>query len=360
MTSALRIHAGPTALRHLREQGLRPEHVRVVPAAAGGPKGLVLNPLDRFIFGHWLAASPRPVHLVGASIGAWRMASACLRDADRGLSEMAEAYVTQQYPHRPGKGPRASDVSAIFGAMLAAHLGCRAAEVLAHPTRRLHVVASRGRHLLRRDGRLRTPLGYAGAALSNVVHRRLLGLWLERVLFSDPREALPLPLVDLGTRRVALDAGNLALAVQASCSIPLWLQAVQDIPGAPRGAYWDGGITDYHLHWNYAALADGIALYPHFQTRIVPGWLDKGLKRRHRYSACLDRLVVLAPDAQWVAALPDGRLPDREDFRTYVDDDAARMARWRRAIAESRRLADEFADLVQRGSTIHAEPLAAP
>ncbi|MBA3623611.1 MAG: hypothetical protein H0W48_03990 [Methylibium sp.] len=25
---------------------------------------------------------------------------------------------------------------------------------------------------------------------------------------------------------------------------------MHDIPGAPPGAYWDGGITDYHLHWN--------------------------------------------------------------------------------------------------------------
>jgi hypothetical protein len=359
MATALRIHAGRTALRHLREQGLRPQDVRVVPAAAGGPKGLVLNPLDRFIFGSWLAASPQTVHLVGASIGAWRMASACLADADSALAEMAEAYVTQQYPHRPGRGPLAKDVSSIFGGLLATHLGQRAGEVLAHPARRLHVVTCRGRHLLRRDGRLRTPLGYAGVALSNIAHRRLLGLWLERVLFSDPREALPLPLSDLGTRRVALDAGNLGLAVQASCSIPFWLDAVHDIPGAPRGAYWDGGITDYHLHWNYAALGDGIALYPHFQTHIVPGWLDKGLRRRHRYTAWLDRLVVLAPDPQWITTLPDAKLPDREDFKAHVDDDKTRMMKWRRALAESQRLADEFADVVLRGGPIDAEPLAA-
>ena len=52
---ALEIHAGPRALRHLREHGLRAADVRAIPAAAGGPKGLVLNPLDRFLFGQWLA-----------------------------------------------------------------------------------------------------------------------------------------------------------------------------------------------------------------------------------------------------------------------------------------------------------------
>ena len=32
---ALHIHAGPKALAHIREYGLRPEHIGVVPAAAG-------------------------------------------------------------------------------------------------------------------------------------------------------------------------------------------------------------------------------------------------------------------------------------------------------------------------------------
>ena len=75
---ALAIHAGPRALVHLREHGLRPSDVCAIPAAAGGPKGLVLSPLDRFIFGEWLASTDHTVHLLGASIGAWRMATGCL------------------------------------------------------------------------------------------------------------------------------------------------------------------------------------------------------------------------------------------------------------------------------------------
>src|SRR5690349_10576061 len=54
---ALEIHAGARALKHLREYGLRASDVRAIPAAAGGPKGLILNPLDRFVFGRWLATS---------------------------------------------------------------------------------------------------------------------------------------------------------------------------------------------------------------------------------------------------------------------------------------------------------------
>ena len=70
---SLQILAGPRARQHLAAHGLRPADVRAVPAAAGGPKGLVLTPIDRFLFGHWLRGDGPPVHLVGASIGAWRI-----------------------------------------------------------------------------------------------------------------------------------------------------------------------------------------------------------------------------------------------------------------------------------------------
>ena len=57
-------------MQHIAQNGLQPVDIGVVPGAAGGPKGLILGPLDRFIFGDWLAASNHDVHLVGASIGA--------------------------------------------------------------------------------------------------------------------------------------------------------------------------------------------------------------------------------------------------------------------------------------------------
>ncbi|MFN7727428.1 MAG: phospholipase [Rubrivivax sp.] len=354
---ALQVHAGPRALAQLREQGLRPQDVRVVPAAAGGPKGLVLNPLDRFIFGPWLGAAPQTVHLLGASIGAWRMACATLPDAEAALAQLAEDYITQQYEHAPGQAPTPTTVSRDFGRKIQERLGARATEVLAHPTRRLHVFTSRGRHVLRRQGRLRTPLGYFGAFVANALHRPALGGFLDRVVFSDPREPLPFALDDFRSHAVALGAGNLTPAILASCSIPFWLDAVHDIPGAPRGAYWDGGITDYHLHLPYAQMSEGLVLYPHFQATVVPGWLDKAWKRRHRSSPWLDNLVLLSPNPAWVKTLPGGKLPDRQDFKTFADDDAGRMRRWRQALAESQRLADEFAERVQGGRGLQALPL---
>lgn len=354
---ALEIRAGPRARRLLLERGLRPQDVRVVPGAAGGPKGLVLNPLDRWLFGHWLAEAPQVLHLPGASIGAWRLACACLPDADAALAQLAEDYITQRYEHAPGRPPTAAVVSAAFGDKLRERLGGRAAEVLSHPRRRLHVLTSRGRRVLAREGRWRTPLGYAGAFVANAVSRRALGAWLERVVFSDPRDALPFGLDDFRSRQVALDVNNFVPAVLASCSIPFWLLAVHDIPGAPAGAYWDGGITDYHLHLPYGQMSDGLVLYPHFQPTVVPGWLDKAWKSRHRATPALDNLVLLSPSPQWVATLPGAKLPDRSDFKAFGDDLDGRMSAWRRALAESARLAEEFAATVEGGRSVQALPL---
>ncbi len=351
---ALQVLAGPRAQAHLRERGLLPQDVRVIPAAAGGPKGLALLPLDRYLFGQWLAPSTQTLHLLGASIGAWRMACACLPDADAALAQLAEDYVTQRYEHAPGKLPSPRVVTQTFGARLQQRLGVRAAQVLAHPQRRLHVFASRGRHLLHRAGPLRAAAGYLGAYGANAISRRALGGWMERVVFSDARDALPLALHDFRTRHAPLDAGNLAPAVLASCTIPFALEPVQDPPGAPPGSYWDGGITDYHLHLDYASMDQGLVLYPHFHSRVVPGWLDKAWKRRHRATGFLSNLVLLAPTPEWVATLPGGKLPDRQDFKAYGDDHAARERAWRGALAESQRLADEFAELVHSGRPVQA------
>ena len=361
----MRIYAGPRARAHVAQDGLQPGDIGVVPGAAGGPKGLVLGPLDRFIFGDWLAASGQPVHLVGASIGAWRMATACLNDPVAAFSRLEHDYIHQDYALAPGqKRPTAAHVSERFGENLRAFYGGRLGEVLGHDRYRLHIVTSRGRHLLGREHGVRTPLGYLGAFLTNTVNRRAMGAWLERVVFSSAGAALPFGTRDYRTRQVPLSEANFNAALQASCSIPFVLQAIHDIPGAPRGAYWDGGITDYHLHLDYRqppgaqpGQGAGIVLYPHFQKAVVPGWLDKGLRWRHGATDFLDNMVVLAPDPQWVSTLPNGKLPDRNDFVRYGTDLRARVKAWSAAVAASAQLADEFAQWVAQADVSRVEAL---
>lgn len=359
---ALHIHAGPKALAHLRAHGLRPEHIGVIPGAAGGPKGLILGPLDRFIFGEWLAQSSQPVDLVGASIGAWRMATACLEGSVQAFARLEHDYIHQHYEPLPGqKRVSAQQVSDAFGQSLQAFYGGRIQQVLNHPRYRLHILTSRGRHVLHREHPMATPLGYAGAYLSNALSRRSLGDWLERVVFSRPGAALPFDAQDFRTRGVALTEGNFMAALQASCSIPFALKAVHDIPGAPTGAYWDGGITDYHLHLDWQTPADRpegrIVLYPHFQKNVVPGWLDKALKWRHAATPFLDHTIVLAPNPEWVKSLPHAKLPDRKDFIRYDRDLAGRVKVWTAAASASAQLADEFAQWLQNPASLNVQPL---
>ena len=178
-------------------------------------------------------------------------------------------------------------------------------------------------------------------------------------------------------------------ALQASCSIPFVLQAVHDIAGAPRGAYWDGGITDYHMHLRYGvedniatnSIADcaylsgatgqkhhknlpghratgaGLVLYPHFQHRVVPGWPDKRLPWRHKTTPALDSMVLLSPNPEWVKTLPNAKLPDRNDFTHYGTDTTARARAWLAATRASQQLADEWGEWLHRPDLGAVQPL---
>jgi hypothetical protein len=86
-----------------------------------------------------------------------------------------------------------------------------------------------------------------------------------------------------------------------------------------------------------------LVLYPHFQQAVVPGWLDKALKWRHKATPFLDHTIVLAPKPEWVKTLPNGKLPDRSDFVSYASDFEGRVKVWNEAVGASEQLAQEFA-----------------
>ncbi len=355
---ALAIYAGPKAREKLAREGLSSADIRTVAGAAGGPKGLILGPLDRFLFGHWLPQSDQAVDLVGASIGACRMATACMKEPVREFERFERDYIAQHYPLEAGeRRPPAKRVSALFEQSLNAWYADQLQALVHHPKYRLHVLTSRGRGPLARERGWRTVAGFAQAFLNNLGSRQALARTMERVVFSSPlgqsMAALPFDPDDFRTTQAALTERNVLAVLQASCSIPFFLEAVHDIVGAPAGAYWDGGLVDYHLHLNYK----GLVLYPHFQKQVIPGWLDKYLRGRHVATAFLDGVVLLAPKPAWVARLPNGKLPDRRDFSHYTRDPAQRQLVWRRAVAASQELADEWAAWLERPDMRQVEPL---
>ena len=340
--SVLTIRAGKRALAHIRSEGFAASDVEIIPGAAGGPKALGIAGLDRAIFGEWLPGAPGVRHLIGASIGAWRFAAASRNDPANALDEFARAYTEQRYPRRPS----ARFVSQSARDMLGALFAGREDEILAHPHYRLHVLTVRGRWPLTRDSRFGTSLGFGMAAMANALGRRHLSRFIDRAVFHDPRSPLEFfsgekRFDPFHTHAVTLDRANLAEVLLASASIPMILEGVANIPSAPAGIYWDGGIIDYHLHLPYHH-AKGLVLYPHFTDHIVPGWLDKAMPWRRARGPWLDNMVLVAPSREYLAKLPYGRLPSRKDFSRFISDDEGRIRFWRQAIAESDRLAEAF------------------
>jgi len=355
--SVLSIRAGKRALERIRAHGLDPSDIEIVPGAAGGPKGLGISGLDRAVFGEWLAAAPGVRHLIGASIGAWRFAAACRTDAVGALDDFARAYTEQTYPKRPSR----RFVSDAARTMLDGLFRGREAEILGHPHYRLHILTVRGRWPLTRDSALTTSLGFGMAAMANAIGRRHLARFIDRTIFHDSREHPAFFRTGsrfdaFHTHEVTLESGNLVEALLATASIPMVLEGVPDIPSAPPGVYWDGGIIDYHLHLPYHR-SKGLVLYPHFIDRIVPGWLDKGMPWRHARGEWLDNVVLVSPSRDYVAKLPHGKLPDRRDFARFAGDDAGRMKYWRTAIGESARLGDEFLEFARRPDPSRVVPL---
>lgn len=342
---ALTIRAGRRALQRLKDKPLTPDDVHVIPGAAGGPKALGISGLDKAIFGDWLPRVTQERSLIGSSIGSWRFAAVASSDNPRAqLAKLADLYTCQRF----AKGVSAAEVSRKSVLFLETLLGGREEDILNHPWYRLNVVVVRSRGMLEHDTRGRLSLGLMRAISANMVSRRHLGRFMERGIIHDVRLKTPVSrLIDFPSHEVALSRDNLLPALLASASIPMIMSGVRDIPGAPDGVYRDGGLLDYHLDLPYEQ--PGVVLYPHFTDKVVPGWFDKSLPWRRGDATRLQDVLLVAPSREYLATLPNRKLPDRKDFEHYVGDDAGRERAWRRAVAESDRLGDEFLELLETG-----------
>ena len=344
MKPTLEIRAGARALALVRERGLRPEDIDAVVAASGGPKWLAVAGLDRYLFGE-IAAAPRarPLHLLGSSIGSWRMACLAQGDAVAALDRTHEAYLAQRYPARPAP----QQVSATVAAMLDVLLAERGAgEILANARMRLHVLTTGFHGLLASERRWGMALGLTLAALGNAVARSTLALQMRRVVVHNAGDATPFRYpADIPTLQCPLDAASLKPALLASASLPLVMSGVR-VPNAGSRVCMDGGFVDYHPAFDFGA-GDGLVLYPHYYPYLVPGWFDKSLPWRRDRSAHLERVLLIAPSREFVAALPHGKIPDRDDFKRLGDED--RLRYWHAVMDASRRMGEELHELRDGG-----------
>lgn len=339
---ALRFLAGPTAYQQIAEKGLKPELFTQLLAASGGPKWLGIAGLDRYLFGEFFKHRTQPLHTLGASSGAWRLACLAQGDPLAAYTRLEQLYIGQRYDVKPTPAEVSQQVIGIITGILGESAG---QDIVDNKVINTHLVACRGRHLNRLPGRLPLGLGLATAAATNLVSRKSLGLHFERFVFSATDKDSPFNrLDDLPSRQVTLTQKNIARVLLASGSIPWVLAPVTDICGAPKGHYYDGGITDYHFDLPLSH-ADGLTLYPHFYPSLTPGWFDKSLpwrKAKRNYHNAL----ILAPTPKYLASLSYGKLPDRSDFKYLQRDERIRY--WQESAAMSGVLAEELADVLAK------------
>ncbi|MBV1901010.1 MAG: hypothetical protein KUG56_04990 [Kordiimonadaceae bacterium] len=341
--NALRLIAGKTARKRIEDNGLTPDLVRLVLGASGGPKWLTLCGLDKFIFGEWLHNSTHKIDLVGSSIGAWRMTNAAHPDAGAMIDAFLELYFQMRKEH--AKNAK-TFTQASYNFLEELYGPNDILRILGNTKRNLNIVTVRAKNLTKGRTAFREGAEILASVGANAIDRSYLAKFYERVVFHSG-EGVPCPLAwqGFGRQDVLLRSDTLADVLMASGSIPFVVDPIIDIGGAPAGIYRDGGMIDYHFDVPWR-LDSGIVLYPHFYSYIVPGWFDKNKKKRLAKGETWDQMLMLAPSDAFVAGLPGGKIPDRQDFARMSDED--RLKYWTIVTRESEKLAEEFSMCLTR------------
>lgn len=342
MNRMLDIYAGPAAYNLIKEQGLTPDIFDFMLGASGGPKWFTLAGLDKVIFPYFFRGRKKPLNIIGSSAGAFRFACFAQQDPLAAINRLAERYSTTVYSERP----TAKEITQKGIALLDYVLGDNGAhEIVTNDVIHAHFVVARCKGLTRFEPKLLQLMGLLGSASANAINRRTLGRFYERMVFSHPLSQLTISdHYNLPTRTVDLSQANLFKALMASGSIPVVLEGVTDIDGAPKGVYRDGGIVDYHFDLGYGPEA-GLVLYPHFYSKAIPGWFDKSLTYRKPKSQSFDKVVMLVPSNEFVSKLPYSKIPDRKDFETMTAEQ--RIPYWQTVISQSDALGEAFHELAE-------------
>ncbi|GAA6152934.1 patatin-like phospholipase family protein [Pseudoteredinibacter isoporae] len=346
----LEIYAGPKAKRHITERGLSPADISTIFGASGAAKWLAIYGLDRAIFEQWLPAGTSgkssetldeksAIKVYGTSVGAWKLAAACQRQPGEALEKLANAYINQSYAKKAKPEDVVYETERILQTFLPdAHID----QILTHPYLRYSCGAVKCRSFLGQERSWRLAAGMAEGFYRSL-GRGGYGQMFERAVFSDPRNKPALQEEPgVRTQHISLGEDNLRAALRASAAIPYIMDPIREIEGAEPGLYRDGGLLDYHPIPQRFWQEPGLVLYPHFYNYLVPNWFDKFYASRKAKAEDLENVIMLSPSAEFIAQLPDGRLPDRKDFSIYKGRNDIRQARWRQAMTASLALGDAF------------------
>jgi len=341
LQAPLIVKAGPMALEHIQQHGLRQDDIAVLVGASGGPKWFCLFGLDQYLAGEFFRGRQQPLQLLGSSAGAWRFGCFAQADPVAASQRFCDAYRTLCYAKDAGIDEITATSATVMDAVFPTQQHLQ--QVIDNPVFRLNFIVARSRKLNSGSGKAAQLGALTLTAAANLVSRKTLGLFYQRYLFQHPASGGTNPtnsffadLQDLPTQRIPLTVDNLKPALLASGAIPLVISPVRHIPGAGFGHFVDGGITDYHFDWPFCN--EGLVLYPHFYPHLTPGWFDKSLGWRRAKGKNLQNMVLLCPSAAWVRSLPFGKIPDRTDFSSLSDE--VRIAYWHEVTQRSFELAE--------------------
>ncbi len=336
----IEIYAGANALKTIQEQGFQPELFSSFLGASGGPKWFCLYGLDKYLFGEFFKARSIDLNLVGSSAGAFRAACFAQQDPISALDRFAKHYSETTY----SKKAKPEEITEKAEALLDDVVGAQGAlEIIDNPTFKAHFIVAKSNGLVRHDNKMLQGLGLAKSYLGNRLDRKHLASQYERFIFQPPSSNFKYSDPDnIPSTSITLTQENLLPALLASGSIPMVMKGIKDIPAAPPGMYRDGGIIDYHFDIDIHN--PGLTLYPHFNSEPKPGWFDKSLKRQVRNNH-YDQTVIICPSKEFIASLPFGKIPDRNDFVNL--DATTRIAYWKTVLAETGKTADYLAQAIE-------------
>ena len=364
MLTNLTIAAGPSAYEHIQRNGLSADDIAAIFGASGAAKWLAIAGLDSAVFASFMKQRQKPqaVELFGTSVGAFKLAAAARQDPAQALQQMADLYIHQSYGEDAGFEKIDIETDKILNAITdAGDAGSMhgVEEILTNPAYHIHIGAVRCHGLLNHRDKRRQALALVQAGVGSLVSAKHLRGLAERVVFSDPRSQLNFEARDGFTvRQTKLDKVNFAAALKASGSIPVYIPPV-DVPGDTAHIYHDGGMLDYHpIPANFWPQQDGLILYPHFYDHFKNRWFDKFYPWRRASGNQLDKVVMIAQNRDYIARLPDGKIPSRQDFVKYVKNEPLRFEKWHDIVARSYQLGEEFLAVCASGDiAAHVRPL---
>ena len=346
MYENIEIFAGNKAAEIIHEKGLDKDDIKAIVGASGGPKFLVLAGIDRILLNTWFNKRSDILIFLGSSIGAWRGAAYASKDPAKYLDIFTDSYLKQFYTTKPSYKDITNESLRIINDFIKDEEDID--YILNKSNVRLNIISALCNGLASYDNKIALSLSFVPATFLNTISRKLLLKIYIRTLFYDKRDIPPFINTFKPANRVTLTKDNFKPALLSSGSIPFVMEGIKDIPGAPPGTYRDGGLTDYHINIDFK-IKDKIVLFPHFSSKVIPGWLDKQIFWRHPNTEFFSNTVLIAPSKKFIDSLPMGKIPDRTDFKTFFQRDNERLKYWNEVIKKSNIVAEEFMEAVQSG-----------